>query len=292
MVLGISVLISFILLLLLIAIFPLKVEKKPLYIVTIISGLVVFFAVFSGYALTWWYGIMVFGGLLLALTILVGNKMEWLKPSNSVEKDEIAHKPFPMKLKGTEKGRSVFDDEFRQVIEVSKHEKTTEEAKPASIVDQDYLNVMADASNDQSDEMIMDEYPDYIEVTEPTQSMELIESANVYDLAQEPVHIENDEDNISANDVTLSMEVEELSDEWLNSRLDALYGGEQSTTIDSGDSDFNEPVDSLIDLEQAYTDLQDVEFVSESMDENKVDFEDLSQLYYKGQRGENDGTTK
>lgn len=294
LVLGISVLISFILLLLLIAIFPLKVERKPLYIVTVISGLVVFFAVFSSYALTWWYGIMVFGGLLFALAILVGKKMEWLKPINTTEKDEIVHKPFPLEFKGSENGQSVFDEEFRQMVVVPNHEQATDEAMPA-LMDQDYLNV-ADASNDQSDEMIMEAYPDYIEMTEPTQSMELIELDNVNKLAEEPVQEElkaNDvEDIIPEKDVTLSMEVEELSDEWLNSRLNALYGDEQAAAIDNDDSYNNQPLDSLIDVEQAYSDLNDVKVEVTDKDEKEVEFEDLSQLYYKGQRGENDGTTE
>ncbi|MFC4409877.1 hypothetical protein ACFOZY_05430 [Chungangia koreensis] len=301
MVIGISIFISFIVILLLIAIFPLKVEKKPLYIVTGISGLIVFLSVFAAYSLVWWYGIMVFAGLLLALAILFGKKMEWLKPINLIEKD-MKHKPFPLEFKESGKGRSIYDDKVSQLAVTSRNkiDENVEEIQPIVHSNDEDTHDKGGATNDQSEELMNSDFADYIEMTELIQINDSNEVIEVWE--QDDLLVETVEGNLETknhDDVTSSLEVEELSDEWLNSRLDAMYGGEQSTSIgfdfeNQGDQplEFYELEDRPASLEEEYALLTGDEVEGEYIGEQDVEFEDLSQLYYHGKRGDNDGTTK
>jgi len=276
-----------------------KFEKKPLYIIAGISGLVVLLSIFSAYALVWWYGIMVFAGLLLALTILVGKKMEWLKPVEHAQK-EMIHKPFLMEIKESGKGRSIFDEEFQQISVATKlnTEKLIENVEKVQTLIQsnDRINVMVEAPNNQLEELIIDDFPDYIEMTEPIEIKDAdkpVEVINENDLEYEPIMVKS-----ASKDSSQTLEVEELSDEWLNSRLDALYGKEQSATVDFDFEDQLSHIHELddgpvnVNIEEAYSFLTDVEIEPELIVEQDVEFEDLSKLYYQEKRGENDGTTE
>lgn len=300
---GISILISFIFLIFLIAIIPLKVEKKPLYILTGLSAFIVLLALFSGNLQTWWYGMIVFVGLLLALAILIGKKLEWLKPIDKSNQGEI-HKPFPMDLKEAGKGHSVFEEDFQQVLDkdfvaarlLNIREETQQDSVLAAPIvaieaekelkQEEYIDQIIDVSyeNEESEHLLGD-LPDYEEMLKPETLLNYTETITSIEWTSPET------EKPDLDDSTLSLEVEELSDEWLRTRLDALYGEEEVASfedqlIQEDNPYYIQPSITDIEVESPYT----TDEVQEYTTMDNVQFEDLSKLYYNGQRGGNDGT--
>jgi len=293
LVIGISILFSVLLVVLVIAIFPLKVEKKPLYLLTGISGLLVLFAAFSANVLAWWYGIIVFVGLLFALSILIGKKSEWIKPIHRKE-EEKTHKPFSFDYKQPGIGQSIFDEEAQQVMGKGMLAARLREKKSESehhfIPESPILpnEVESEVMREEQEEGMTETPNDYIENDSeredyPLQSDDEIAASSVYfeDLSAMKEELE-EEGTIP------SLEVEELSDEWLKTRLDALYGeGTSAHIVEQNNVDLS--IDSYISYLENDEELDMGHTPSTTED---VEYEDLSNLYYNELRGEDDGTTE
>lgn len=302
MLFSISFIVSMIIVMLLILLVPIPYEKKPLLIGGGVSGLAILLSYITVQTLSIWVGMLFFIGIILSTAVLLGNKREWL-----VEKEQIEAVPkrgFHKIMKQFENpnARSVFDEEksplyMEPILSLSESiipddEHIDEEIKPIHTQEEPKIDTLKEPVNENIVEIEAVDL--FIPPTEEVGSDELIAPEFEYENLIDEVAVTNIdyptetiEKIVEEKVVPLQIDdSEELSDEWLSQRLDALFANEKSEekvskTID--EEEFEQlPLSSLGDLQMLSNDS-----VPEEID---TEFEDLSSIYFKKQRSDVNGT--
>ncbi|SER85825.1 hypothetical protein [Psychrobacillus sp. OK032] len=302
MLFTISIVASLIIVMLLILLIPIPYEKKPLIIGVGISGLALLFSYITTQTLSIWLGILFFIGILLSTAILVGKKREWF--INEKQLEPVPTRSFHKIIKQMENpnARTIFEEE-----------KSPLYIKPAPILPETIIPQI----DDTNEEMQLSHQLEAEAKVDPnTKSLneKVIEVVGL-DLVIPPIQKvgnmelitpEFEYDNLSGDVAATNMDYphetiekivkekpkpkpillddsEELSDEWLSRRLDALFENEKSEEQTAMHIDEEEPEKS--DLENL-----PITFDEPGRKEIDMEFEDLSSIYFNKQRSDVNGT--
>ncbi|MFJ8063153.1 hypothetical protein ACIQYS_00770 [Psychrobacillus sp. NPDC096426] len=289
----ISFIASLIIVTLLILLVPISYEKKPLIIGVGISGLALLFSYVTTQTLSIWLGILFFIGILLSTAILVGKKREWF--INKKQLEPVPTRSFHKIIKQMENpnARTIFNEEksplyIKSAPILSETNILNKEIQPEvepkidpiieslneKVIEVEGLDlVIPPIEKVRTEELITPEF-------EYNNFLNEVASTNM-DYPHETI-----EKIVEEKPTPLLLDdTEELSDEWLSRRLDALFENEKQEEQTAMFNDEEE-------LEK--TSLSDVEipitYVEPGKKEIDPEFEDLSSIYFKKQRSDVNGT--
>jgi len=302
MLFSILLILSVLITLLLVHFIRFPFEKRPIFLIVIVSGLTVLFTYITSQTLSLWLGVLFFFGIILSSTILLGKRKAWIVEKEVTGQAQTPKRSFQRVTKHFEnpQGRSIYEEEKSPLYipkimmdddytltEDSSFEDfllNKQEAKIPKIENSqsDIDNIVELSTSEISIPLVEDEaidepvVPDYSYVTslQEVAITEIDINSNLYEEKVE--RPEKDSEQIE--------DVEELSDKWMARRLDALLASEENFT----QKVIHEPdQEELIrpNLEDLTTSIE----VPKIEQDKSNDFEDISALYFNKQRSDKDG---
>ncbi|QUG42248.1 hypothetical protein KD050_02840 [Psychrobacillus sp. INOP01] len=304
MLFSILLIVSVLITLLLVYFIRLSFEKKPIYIVILISGITVLFSYITSQNLSLWLGILFFFGIIVSSAILLGKRKEWLVKKEEIGQAQVPNRNLHRVKKHFEnsQGRSIYDEEKSPLYipkEINEVDSIIEESSFEDFLLNKQEVDLATLENKQNELDPLVELP-VSEIIIPIDDLEEIVApvvpdpsyeAALQEAAMTEINMELNDNSkeklgLTVNNETEQIEdAEELSDKWMARRFDALLGSEENPLQKS----FQEPDPEEIirpNLDDLSTSIQETK---EKFDKRN-DFEDISAQYFNKQRSDLDGT--
>lgn len=271
MLLIISSIVSFIIVMLIILLAPIPYKKKPMMITLVVAELVLLFSYITTQTLSIGIGVLFFIGLLFCSAILVGKRRAWLIQNELLKLKQVPKRSLHKEMKHFEhtSARSIYEEE-KSPLYVQKSAKLSESTNEEVQIE------VIDSVIPPAQEVVIEQQGDHVmEHEDLILEAAATEHTNIYEMVEtkkEPIQI---------------VDSEELSDEWMNRRVESLFANEE--TIKEETSVLDE-----VELEEIMkSNVNDFSIVDDKPEtEKKIDteFEDLSSVYFNKQRSDDGGT--